>query len=143
MSDKIAQIRAVVKNVLGKLPDNAESSIVPLYYKFNENLEAQLDCLREDHQGFYDLSISTANNGWINGLKTGIKYCNNTYSLVLKNKIHEVPALNTEASTPIKESIGSCSKMSKPRTTVFDWYAFTLGISLTSFFWFLLVLFVL
>lgn len=133
--DDIEVIRATVKDILSTLPENAESSIIPLYYKFNENMEAHLDELKDEHERFYNISINSANNGWIQGFRTGMMYCNKTFDLSLKNRDKPKPKQQTVIQ---KEFITNFKPLK-----IYNWEMFILGIFSASFFWLLLVLFVL
>lgn len=131
--DNIETIKATVKDILSTLPENVESSIIPLYYKFNENMEAHLDELKDEHEKFYNISISSANNGWIQGFRTGMMYCNKTFDLSLKTTNKPKPRIVIQ-----KEFITNFKPLK-----IYNWEMLILGIFSASFFWLLLALFVL
>jgi len=114
-----AHIKLIVKDILKTLPKSSESSVIPEYYRFNENLEAHLDNLKDEHPKIYDLSINCGNNGWLQGFKTAINYSSKSLKTIKVN----------DESTEHQQII------------IYDWSMFIVGIFSASFFWFLLILF--
>lgn len=160
LEDKnIEEVKEVVKSILNTLPRSVEYSLVPMYYKFNEDLETKLDPLVNEDERFYNICLNTGNLSWVKGFQTAMKYCSTTFGLKLKeappiqvvrdfhgvsipiSKIPHNEHVRANVDMFMKEFRESDHEPTVLPKIILDRQAFILGIFFASFVWFLLALF--
>ena len=161
-NQSIEKIKEIVKGILNTLPRSSEHALVPMYYKFNEDLETKLDPITDVDVKLYNICLNTGNLSWVKGFQTAMNYCSTTFGLKLKEQpsieaIRNSTSVNipitkinsTSVNIPITKINSSghiitnipMKKITALPTIIMDWQAFILGIFSASFVWFLLVLF--
>ena len=149
-NQSIEKIKEIVKGILNTLPRSSEHALVPMYYKFNEDLETKLDPITDVDVKLYNICLNTGNLSWVKGFQTAMNYCSTTFGLKLKEQPSiEAIRNSTSVNIPITKINSSghiitnipMKKITALPTIIMDWQAFILGIFSASFVWFLLVLF--
>jgi len=153
LEDKnLEEVKEVVKGILNTLPKSIEYALVPMYYKFNEDLETKLDPLINEDERLYNICLSTGNLSWVKGFHTAMKYCSATFDLRLQESPTQVIRDSININSSIGDTVANVDMFMKefreqdpePVTLpmiILDWQAFILGIFSASFVWFLLALF--
>ena len=143
--NSIEEVKEVVKDILSTLPKSSEYSLVPMYYKFNEDLEIKLEPLLDEDSTLHNICLKTGNLAWVKGFQTAMKYYTDTFGLRMK----EAPPIRISRviNNPTVANIDMFMKeFNKPKPLalpyiIMDWQAFIWGIFFASCVWFLLALF--